>query len=626
MNRKLILGAGRATSGKDTFAAYLIKKYPELFKRSALADLLKIFTFRTLKVFDKPIDSVEDLSTDGKKERYRPYMQQLATEVIRETFGQDFWCERIESSVREALESGFNVIITDIRFPNEVEYFKRVFAEYDPTLILIKRKSAELKVVTHSSENVDLIKPDIVIGNNGTLEEFYNKIDSLDLIKQIVPPQHTEHEHEHEEEESVLDIDLSLPEPDEDAEIVERSPPPTVIIPNVEEMTIICDGPDGDETETYANHSQHTAATDSKFINMMTTKNDKNSSQQLGVIGEQYVLELIQQHIRPKNETILVSTMPHVADIHSIDYVNNIFWVIEVKNKSNLTPEDVDKFKRDLDRMTKNNINNNLKVVGLFLSLRSLSIPRIGDVYISGNEIYLSKTFFTPETLRVVFDFVEHYKLIMTESKPQPPIPKAIEYTIPAQVLELFARLNVEYQTLNRELELYESMRQNCSTNLQHTEELIVSAQMKKRLIYCLNQQVSTNDDIIVKTTEDIQYNGFLEYVKSQSQKSNVQKKIILTRYPALTTQITRIGWNAFRDQAWQTAHKDDTPSKPAEQTEHVSIDDNVANYVQRMNEQHKLRKTDILKKYPAVKKDIERMGWKQWREAALSYEPQHVD
>ena len=616
----VILVSGKAGSGKTTFADYLTRTYPNKYISLALAAKLKTLTYKLLKIFNIPITSFSDLDDRSTKERYRSYMQLIGTEAMRSTFGDDFWCEQLLPSVEQYVSSGFNVIISDVRFPNEQDFFKSRFD--DVKCIMIRRSSIDMTEVKHSSENTDNLHIDEVVFNDGDMHDFELLIDH-----RFAPKSSSVEENSDPIDEQLIDI----PEPE--APIVERAM-------NTSTHESECDTINSAITKSET--SSKVAANDSKFISMMTTNNDKNSSQQLGVIGERYVLELLQS-IKPQNETILVSSMPHVADLHSIDYINNIFWVIEVKNKSNLTPEDVDKFRRDLERMTQQHANDKLKCIGLFLSLRSTSIPKIGDLYINGNEVYLSKSYFTPETVKIVFNFVEQYQNLLNAknagASTEPPDPRStttatIRPAFTAEDLELLALLNTEYQHLTRDIELYTSIRSNCSANLQHIEELATTARMKQRLIYCLNRQLSSSDDIIDRTTENIQYNAFIDYIKTQSNKNNIKKTLILQRFPALMTSINRIGWNEYRDEAWSTAKNEhnaastaSTASPPNEQSDDSNVilnDTELIQYIASLPNKNKLLKKDILANFPSTRKDIQTYGWTAFRDKL--WDAAHVD
>ena len=589
---KIVLLSGKAGCGKTTFADYLEHKHG--YVQLALAKKVKELTFKLLQIFNVKIKRIEDLDDRTTKEKYRKYLQLIATEAMRSTFGNNFWCEQLTNAIESAISEDVDVVISDVRFPNEQEFFTKRFNQCEVVKIMIHRNEADKVKTTHSSEDVEKLSFDKEFDNNGTIDDLKHLIDDWIKEDQILFD-NIEPEEEIIERATAIDERMMTMNDERsttnDMKRIIQPPPTTIIHQNI--------------------------TNDERFNTMMTTNNNKNSSQGLGVIGENYVLETL-QHIKPSNETLLVSTMPHVADLHSIDYINNLFWVIEVKNKSNLTPEDVDKFKRDLVRMSQQHANDKLKVIGLFLSLRSTSIPKIGELYISGNEIYLSKTYFSAESLKIVFNFVESYQQLFSPTANIQD--QQVITSFDSKSLELLALLNTEYQHLTRDLELYDSMRSNCSTNLQHIEELTISARMKQRLIYCLNRQISSNDDVIDKSTEDVQYNSFIEYVKQQPTKAAIQKKVILNRFPALMVSINRIGWNEYRDQAWNIAKVDESTTQP--ETFNINDYPELVEYVKTiMSNKRKLLKNDILKQFPNLKNKISIIGWDTVKQQLLTIE-----
>ena len=78
-----------------------------------------------------------------------------------------------------------DVVITDVRFPNELEAIK----ERNGNTILIQRKG--LPDSTHISEQLpnDPSQFDYIIENHGTLEDFENNIS---LIKGLIDIEHWE--------------------------------------------------------------------------------------------------------------------------------------------------------------------------------------------------------------------------------------------------------------------------------------------------------------------------------------------------------------------------------------------------------------------------------------------------
>ena len=100
---------GRAGTGKDTLADYLVDEYN--FKKYRLAQM------------------VEDLCRDyfgmnGTKNRR---MMIDVSEKMKNTFGIDFWIKALTRKAKREMEFGcYNgVVISDVRFPQEYRYFYR---------------------------------------------------------------------------------------------------------------------------------------------------------------------------------------------------------------------------------------------------------------------------------------------------------------------------------------------------------------------------------------------------------------------------------------------------------------------------------------------------------------------
>lgn len=181
---------GYKFSGKDTTADHLVKNYN--FKKIAFAQPLKD-ACRILFNFD------EDQLYGNKKEvidqRWnvtpRTVFQYIGTEMFRNgineiipDIGNNFWVNlailNYKNIIKDDKEQ--NVVISDVRFNNEVD------AIHKEGGIIIK--ITRLNLVsndTHSSENINDIKYDYEIINDGTLENLYEKIDGIfESIKQCV--------------------------------------------------------------------------------------------------------------------------------------------------------------------------------------------------------------------------------------------------------------------------------------------------------------------------------------------------------------------------------------------------------------------------------------------------------
>jgi len=192
----MIIGiVGKARSGKDTLASYLLEcfenEYKVHYKRMAFAKHLKDMCENHFEL------SHDQLYGDKKEipdERFhKPFYQDpdhryWAPREIMQELGSfyrkirsDYWVESLRKSI---LRNGYeNVIITDVRHINECNFVKN----NKGILIKINRKDAEkIHGMQHESETA-LDKSDklfdMTIDNSGTLHEL--KVVAQDIVHVI---------------------------------------------------------------------------------------------------------------------------------------------------------------------------------------------------------------------------------------------------------------------------------------------------------------------------------------------------------------------------------------------------------------------------------------------------------
>lgn len=155
---KAILITGHAREGKTTLAEKLSNKFHVPIY--ALADELKIVVDKLFDIFQK--------EKPRCKEDMRYYYQQIGTEICRGTFGEDIWCNLLDNKISN--KDYEYAIISDIRFPNELKYFKDKY-----NCILIRAYNPEMSekdILQHSSElQIDSLAPDFVYTRGKTSEE-----------------------------------------------------------------------------------------------------------------------------------------------------------------------------------------------------------------------------------------------------------------------------------------------------------------------------------------------------------------------------------------------------------------------------------------------------------------------
>ena len=185
--------AGLKQSGKSTAAAALAKR--GYLEDSFAGDLKKIvYHTRGIRVLVPPQvaehypelhtenlvasyqDVVDTIGLDQAKELIpdiRLILQTFRTEGMRETFGPDVWVNRLISRVRDRQDKGINTVVSDLRFPNEVEAIKKAGG----LTIRVVRPTQENSTDPHPSEtHVANLDVDLEIANDSTIEELGQKV------------------------------------------------------------------------------------------------------------------------------------------------------------------------------------------------------------------------------------------------------------------------------------------------------------------------------------------------------------------------------------------------------------------------------------------------------------------
>lgn len=190
----MIIGLGyQKQVGKDTVANYLIKRYG--FKKSAFAAPLKeLVTICNKKegfneglnywaeryglskeheIYDllfarKFCENWRERDERGKQ---RKFLQWLGTDIFRNKVDKDFWIGAMRRQILH--ERGADLVITDVRFPNEAELL-----EQEGYLVRVTRGIAltDLHKSETALQNYDF---PYIITNNDTFSSLYNQVDEL---------------------------------------------------------------------------------------------------------------------------------------------------------------------------------------------------------------------------------------------------------------------------------------------------------------------------------------------------------------------------------------------------------------------------------------------------------------
>lgn len=122
--RCLVLGSSRMV-GKDTFFS-LLSKHDKRFKRWAFADILKEYCEPLCaKAFNKSINEL----LPYEKELFRPVLIEVGR--LFRSIDEDYWVKQVHLQINKILSENSDTIpvITDGRFANEYNYFRRIYGD-----------------------------------------------------------------------------------------------------------------------------------------------------------------------------------------------------------------------------------------------------------------------------------------------------------------------------------------------------------------------------------------------------------------------------------------------------------------------------------------------------------------
>ena len=208
----MIIGiCGFIGSGKDTIADYLVNFHE--FRRDSFAGTLKD---AVASVFGWDRELLEGRTKQARewREQVDPWwsqrlnmpnltprlvLQLWGTEVCRRGFHDDIWIASVENKLRASSDS---IVISDCRFPNEIQSIKRAGGQviwvtrgklpewYDHALGanagILPDQEYLRQLGVHVSETAWVgTKFDAVIDNNGTIEDLYRQVKNLVLKEPV---------------------------------------------------------------------------------------------------------------------------------------------------------------------------------------------------------------------------------------------------------------------------------------------------------------------------------------------------------------------------------------------------------------------------------------------------------
>lgn len=207
----MIIGLnGLIGSGKDTVTEYIIKSYnlDQMSFGKYVKDCLSVMFGWDREMLEGKTkesriwrESVDVFWSSKLNIRFTPRlaMQLYGTELVRKHLNNDFWINRFELDYSK--KENKNIIVSDCRFINEIEKIRELggtIIEIQPKELpewyeiaknqnlgmynedVMKKKYPQIHVSEYGW--IGLNNPDIIIKNDGTLEELYQKISKIYLF------------------------------------------------------------------------------------------------------------------------------------------------------------------------------------------------------------------------------------------------------------------------------------------------------------------------------------------------------------------------------------------------------------------------------------------------------------
>lgn len=178
MDTQLIAFYGPAGCGKSVAARFLAEcggDFVLVKFASPLKDMLRAF----YRAAGLPPEEIERRIEGDLKEvpcqllrgqTPRFAMQTIGTEWGRDIIAADLWVNAWRSRVEKLRAGGMNVVVDDLRFPNEAALIRGMGGE----VVKVEGRAKRLEG-SHSSEAFE-IEPDWVLANTGTIKDLEDRI------------------------------------------------------------------------------------------------------------------------------------------------------------------------------------------------------------------------------------------------------------------------------------------------------------------------------------------------------------------------------------------------------------------------------------------------------------------
>jgi hypothetical protein len=175
---------GKISSGKDTIADIIMQYTPyhdwEIKKFAGKLKVIAEILSGVPKInFEDQEFKKQDMGPNWGM-TYRDLLQRLGTEAMRNGLHENVWVNALFADYHFNIEEDEqmpNWLITDCRFPNELEAVKA----HKGITIKVIRDSGNTVGTTHASETAldDYTEWDYIVDNNGSIEDLKTQVFSI---------------------------------------------------------------------------------------------------------------------------------------------------------------------------------------------------------------------------------------------------------------------------------------------------------------------------------------------------------------------------------------------------------------------------------------------------------------
>jgi hypothetical protein len=169
----LIALMGAPGAGKDTIAKRLVEQHA--FVRFAFADKVRELAYELLPPHER--SRIDGVGWDRAKqsETFRKTLEWVG-DGARKVFGEEFWIEQIFEEVKTAIINDANIVITDLRKENELDFVQN----FDGIIWHVHRPGCERRPFDEWREEWAAFS----IPNFGEIEDLHRHVDEcLELCR-----------------------------------------------------------------------------------------------------------------------------------------------------------------------------------------------------------------------------------------------------------------------------------------------------------------------------------------------------------------------------------------------------------------------------------------------------------